>query len=269
MAHAAARSIADHRREAADYWPPAVAWLAIVAHFCVADVIGASSRSSDGDLSLLRNAAVLIAQADLVVVWLVLGKSLWLRRLPWSLCGLTGIGLVLYMHVVRGEAVVLGAYLAHIASTTVVLGFLRWRGKRIGRFATPSQETDGRSRYQFTILDLFGAALGTAIAVAWMLRMEPPQPPSAPFGAVVMLAALVLPLSGFTLSTVMGMRRQRTLVTQIVLAALIAIFVPKDLTVESARGICLLYAVHWFLIASTLWIFQMCGFRLARTAPPM
>jgi hypothetical protein len=238
--------------------------LAVAAHFCVADVVGVSAQSSEGDLSLLRNAAVLMAQADLIVVWLVLGTSIWIRRLPWSLCGLTGIGLVLYMHVVRGEAVVLGAYVAHIISTAAVLCWLRWHGKRIGSLANHGQEAEGRSRHQFTILDLFGAALGTAIAVAWMLRMEPPQPPPAPFGAVVMLAGLLLPLSGCTLTAVIGLRRQRMLVSQIVLAALIAIFVPKDLTVESARGMCLLYAVHWFLIASTLWIYQMCGYRVAR-----
>jgi hypothetical protein len=249
-------------------WPRLVAWLAVMAHFCVADVIGVSSRSSDSDLSLLRSAAVLLAQADLLVVWLVLGTSLWVRRLPWSLCGFCGVGLV-FQTVFKGEFVALGGYLAHVASTAAVVGFLRWRGKRIGYTASPTVEIDLRSRHQFTILDLFGAALGTAIAVSWLLRMESPQSSPRDQGAIVMLTALLLPLAGLTLTAAIGMRRQRWLAAQIVLAALIAIFAPKDLTIDSPRGFCLLYAVHWFLVAATLWIFQRCGYRLAEPAGPM
>jgi cytochrome bd-type quinol oxidase subunit 1 len=244
-------------------WPRAVAWLAVVAHLCVADVIGVSSQASDEHLSVLRKASVLFAQADLIVVWLVLGTSLWVRRVPWSLCGLSGIGLVLYMHVAQGESFVLGEYLTHLATTAAALGFLRWRGRRIGYAA--NRPLEAIRRHQFAIMDLFGAVLATAIAVSWMLRMEPPQISEAIVGMVVSLTALLLPLSGCTLAAALAMGRQRWLVTQIVLAALIAIFVPKDVTQESTSWFCLLYSIHWFLVASTLWIFQMCGYRLVRS----
>jgi hypothetical protein len=227
-----------------------------------------SSRSSDSDLSLLRNAAVLFAQADLIVVWLVLGTSLWVRRLPWSLCGLSGVGLVLYT-AFKGEAVVLGAFLAHIPSTAAVVGFLRWRGRRIGQATNPSDRANGRSRHQFTILDLFGAALGTAIAVSWLLRMEPPQSSPHDLRAIVRLTALLLPLAGLTLMAAIATDRQRWLVAQIVLSGSIAIFVPKHQAVDSPSAFCLLYAVHWFLLSSSLWVFRMCGDRLVRTASSM
>ncbi|MEX2141469.1 MAG: hypothetical protein WD894_19540 [Pirellulales bacterium] len=253
------------------YWPPAVAWLAVIAHFCVADVVGVNSRSSKHDFAVVRDAAVLLAQADLIVIWLVLGSSRWIRRFPWSLCGLSGLGLVLYMHNFNDVmGVVLAAYVAHGLTTAAVVGFLRFRGKRIENLARnePTEETE-RSRRQFTILDLFGAALAVAIAVSWVLRMEPPTAVRGDAGVFAMLAVVVAPLSAFTLTAAVGMQCQRWLVIQIIFAAFIAIFLTNTLGHEIGQQLCLSYSVHWFLVAATLWVFQMCGYRLVRTTLPM
>jgi hypothetical protein len=248
------------------YWPQSVAWLAVIAHFCVADVIGVGSRSAEYDQSAMRDAAVLLAQADLLVLWLVLGSSRWIRRLPWSLCGLSGVGLVLYMHLFRQVmGVVLAAYAAHVLTTAATVGFVRFRGLRIMNVAIrETAEETQRSRQQFTILDLFGAALGVAIAVSWVLRMEPPTEARGDVRVLAMLAVAMAPLSVFTLMAAIGLRSQRGLVIQIICAALAAIFGTAVLQSEIPQQLCLLYSVHWFLAAATLWIFQMCGYRLAR-----
>jgi hypothetical protein len=233
--------------------------LAVAAHFCVADVIGVNSKSSKGDLVVVRDAAVLLAQADLIVVWLVLGGSSWIRRLPWSLCGLTGVGLVLYMHnFSRVMGFVLAAYAAHLTIAAATIGWLRFRGSRIIRNAGNSITAAGLVG-QFTIADLFGAALATAIAVSWMLRMEPP---GAIDGAGVLQMLLVsAPMVALTLVAVLGMTREHWLVVQMVIAALVAVLLAMPPhVIEKQLG--LPYTLHWLLVAFTLWVFQMCGYRL-------
>jgi hypothetical protein len=253
------------------YWPRAVAWLAVIAHFCVADVVGVNSRCSKHDFAVVRDAAVLLAQADLLVVWLLLGSSRWIHRLPWATCGLCGLGLVLYMHNFNDVmGVVLATYVAHGLTTVATVGFLRFRGKRIESLAhNESTEETERSRRQFTILDLFGAALAVAIAVSWLLRMEPPTAARGDAGVLAMLTIVVAPLAVFTVMAAVGMQSQRWLVMQIVFAAFIAIFPTSSLRNEIGQQLCLLYSVHWFLVAATLWVCQMCGYRLVRTTTPM
>jgi hypothetical protein len=251
----------------AQHWPRLVAWLAVVAHVCVADVIGVSSKTL-GDpshgASMARDSAVLLAQADLLVVWLVLGGSRWVRRLPWSLCGLAGVGLVIYARNLN-EVVVLGAYVAHALTTVGTVGFLRFRRMRITRHAeNEATEETRRSRRQFTILDLFAAALAIAIAVSWVLRVQPQTSMFDDARVLATLAIGVAPLSAFALLAAIGMRRERWLAVQIVFSASVAIFLTNLVDHQIGKNVLILYSVHWFLVAATLWIFQMCGFRLVR-----
>jgi hypothetical protein len=243
-------------------WPRAVAWLAVAAHFCIADVIGVNSKGSKDDLLAVRDAAVLLAQADLLVVWLALGGSRWLRRVPWSLCGLAGVGLVLYMHnFKRVMGFVLAAYVVHLAVTVAAVGLLRFRGLRIIRDAGGSVAAAGITR-QFTVADLFGAALAIAIAVSWVLRME--RPLLVDGDGLLELFVVSAPMCGLTLIAALGMRRERLLVMQIVLAALVAALLTAPAH-DLDKQLWLPYALHWLLVAATLWVFQMCGFRLVRT----
>jgi hypothetical protein len=250
-------------------WPRAVGWLAVVAHFCVADVIGVAREKTD--VAAIRNASVLFAQADLILVWLFLGATHWIRRIPWSLCGLCGAGLVFYMHnFEQVTSVAFFTYALQCVATAMALGCVRYFGLRIVRaqLTTEPVEEQALPARQFSILDLLGAALAVAIAVSWVLRMQPPTLQRGEIGGVGMLTMAAAPLSVFACLAAYGMRGERSLVVQMMMGAALAIFLRGSLGYGVFQQLSVLYGVHWFVAAATLWIFQMCGYRLVQTTRP-
>jgi hypothetical protein len=231
----------------------------------VADVIGVS-RQPKNELVVIRDASVLLAQADLLVVWLVLGGARWIQRVPWSLCGFAGVGLVFYMHNFREvRSAALFVFVLHALLTALFIAWLRFKRLRIVRIPKATQSIDLVRRRQFTVVDLFVAALAVAIGVSWMLRMQRPQLFLDDAGLSGMLFVVCAPLSLVTLLAVSDLRRDRWLELQIILSALLAIFLTDIVRSGLGKQLSVLYSVHWFVVAATLWIFQMCGYRLVRT----
>jgi hypothetical protein len=81
------------------------------------------------------------------------------------------------------------------------------------------------------------------------------------------IVAVSLPAATMTLASILGLRGTAALSMQMILAGmalLLGLALQSD-TYGRWDGLFEVHAAHWFVIAATLWIFQMCGYRLVRS----
>jgi hypothetical protein len=261
------------QQSTSDPWPSAVSRLAVAAHISVALALWRSSNSAASVYPHVIIAVVLLlAQANLLTLWLLLGSSPWPRRIAWALCGWSGIAFVLSSGE-RFGSVDAFPIAVQPAVTGIVLLYWRLRGFRLvgsrpfGQSGEPGREARG----QFSIMELFGAALGVAIAAGLWIRIDDLSPfrLHSRQHEYFLLLILSLPMALFTLAAARGMRASGGLLPQVILAGvilLLAICFPLSLQWRFSE-LFLVHSAHWFTVAATLAVFERCGCRLALEPP--
>jgi hypothetical protein len=158
-----------------------------------------------------------------------------------------------------------------LAVTAALIAMLRFSRRRVVRIAA-NRVAPGESRYgdrQFSILELFSTALGVAIAAALLTRIDVTgtfRPPRWS-DSIQAIISIPLPAAAMTLVSILGLRGNATLSMQMILAGtalLLGLALQTDPHWEW-DGVFEFHAAHWFVVAATLWIFQMCGYRLVST----
>jgi len=219
---------------------------------------------------MLLSATVGFAQASLIVVWLLLGSAHLVRRVPWSLCALSGLALAYY----SGPPLAVDNFgvayvLARVITVAVFVLPLRLLHYRLMQPPAVISSGDSRRSSQFSILDLLIAAFAVALAGAIVIRI---QPPAWVFSNVEVIRALITsafgklwPFALITVIAIAGVRSHRWLSLQVIFSGSIAIL-PFSFVNEvyGEHRVWLSFSSHWFLVGGTLWIFQMCGYRLVR-----
>jgi hypothetical protein len=245
-------------------WPRAVAGLAVVAHISIALALWQAPKPRHDADSHHEGIALsmLLSQTSLLTVWLVIGYGPVVRRLGWALCGWSGIAYVLTTaELVDGDAsFIFALHILVLGAAAAVLRLFR------GTVIRP--DTDRCNALQFSILELFAAALAISIAAALWIRIDAAGtfgPPGIRHTAIVLLA-VSLPGSVFTLISIIGLRGNTSLSMQMILAGMALLLCLAFQTDPhwTWEGLFEIHAAHWFVVAATLWIFAMCGYRLAR-----
>jgi hypothetical protein len=129
---------------------------------------------------------------------------------------------------------------------------------------------DVRRSSQFSIADLLAAAFAVSVAGAIVIRIPPPE---WVFTSIEVIKTLVSeafvkfwPMASITVLAVCGMRSHRWLGAQVLLSGLIALLPSSAFRDPYGEPLAWMsFSWHWFLVAGTLWIFQMCGWRLVLT----
>jgi hypothetical protein len=246
-------------------WPRAVAGLAVAAHISIALALWQAPKprhDADGHHHGIA-LSLLLAQASLLTVWLVIGYGPVIRRLGWAMCGWSGIAYVLAT-AEWTDSVETCVFALQILVTGAAVAVLR-----LFRGAVTRPNTDGRKAHQFSILELFAAALAISIAAALWIRIDAAgtfEPLDISDTATVLLA-VSLPAAALTLISSIGLRGNSSLGVQMVAAGAALLL---SLALQTNRhwewdGMFEIHASHWFTVAATLWVFQMCGYRLVRT----
>jgi hypothetical protein len=251
-------------------WPRAVAWLAVVAHISVAAALWQAPRAaySQGDPHEVISLSLLLAQVNLLTLWLVVGCGPVIRRIAWTVCGWSGIAYVLATAATlqSGAAFV---FPMQLVVTAALVAMLRLSRRKITLLPSEQLRGDG-NRYgdrQFSILELFSAALGVAIAAALLTRIDLEavfRPPRFVADTILTILAVSLPAAAMTLVSILGLRGTAALSMQMILAGM-ALLLGLALQTDPHwkwNGLFDIHAAHWFVIAATLWIFGMCGYRL-------
>jgi hypothetical protein len=253
-------------------WPRAVAWLAVVAHI---SVTAALWQAPDAVYSLTVpyaeiSSSLLLAQVNLLTLWLIVGCGPAIRRIAWTVCGWSGIAFALATGATL-QSDALFAYAVQVPVMASLVATLWFRGRKVIWLAAEPARCD-EPRYrdrQFSILDLFSAALAIAIAAALLTRIDLvatfPPPRLAEF--IQTTLAVSLPAAAMTLVSILGLRGDAVLNMQMVLASM-ALLLGMGLKTDQRGewdGLFEIHAAHWLVVAATLWIFGMCGYRLAGT----
>jgi hypothetical protein len=253
-------------------WPRAVALLAVAAHISVTIALWRApepihvTNSNRVEFSL----SLLLAQVNLLTLWLVVGHGPAIRRLAWTVCGWSGVAYVLASAASLQSATPF-VFAMQPAVTGAIIGGWRVSGRKVNWLpAEPSPGEVVRFRdWQFSILELFSTALGIAIAAAFVTRIDlaatflPPRLSDS----IQALVAVATPAAAMTLVSIIGLRGRSSLSMQMILAGMALLLGLALQTYPRGEwdGLFEIHAAHWFVIAATLWIFQMCGYRLVRT----
>jgi hypothetical protein len=246
-------------------WPRAVAGLAVAAHISIALALWQAPKPRhDADEHHQGIAlSILLAQASLLTVWLVVGYGPVIRRLGWALCGWSGIAYVLAT-AEWTDSFETFVFTLQIVVTGAAVAVLRLF---LGTVTRPNSE--GRNAHQFSILELFATALAISIAAALWIRIDAAGTfgPLGVSDTAKVLLAVSLPAAALTLISIIGLRSNSTLGVQLVAAGTALLL---SLSLQTNRhwewdGLFEIHASHWFVVAATLWIFGVCGYRLART----
>jgi hypothetical protein len=214
--------------------------------------------------------SLLLAQVNLLTLWLIAGHGPTIRRLAWTLCGWSGVAYVLATAASLHSAAAF-VFTMQPAVTAVIIGALRFSRRKV--VWLPAEQSPGEAiRYrdgQFSILELFSAAFGIAIAAAFVTRIDLAETflPPRLSNSVEAIVAVSLPSAAMTLVSILGLRGNASLSMQMILAGMALLLGLALQTYPRGEwdGLFELHAAHWFVVAATLWIFQMCGYRLVRT----
>jgi len=252
-------------------WPRAVAWLAVAAHTSVAAALW---QAPEAVYSLSvpyaeLSSSLLLAQVNLLTLWLIVGCGPAIRRIAWTVCGWSGIAFVLATGATL-QSDALFAYAVQVPVTAALVATLRISRRKVISVADEPAHSD-EPRYrdrQFSILDLFSAALAFAIAAALLTRIDlvATFPPPRPAELIQTMLAVTLPAATMTLVSILGLRGNAALKMQMILASM-ALLLGMGLKTDPRGewdGLFEILAAHWLVIAATLWIFAMCGYRHVR-----
>jgi hypothetical protein len=253
-------------------WPRAVAWLAVAAHISVTIAVWRAPEPIHvaNDNRVQFSLSLLLAQVNLLTLWLIVGHGPAIRRFAWTLCGWSGITFVLSTAESLQSADTF-VFALQPAVTGAIVGGLSFSRRRIAWLPAEQSRVEAiRYRdWQFSILELFSTALGIAIAAAFVTRIDLaatflPLRLSYSLQAIVAVSA---PAAAMTLVAILGLRGNASLSMQMILAGMALLLGLALQTYPRGRwdGLFEIHAAHWFVIAATLWIFQMCGYRLVRT----
>jgi hypothetical protein len=252
-------------------WPRAVAWLAVAAHISVAAALWRKPEPvySQGDPHVAISLSLLLAQANLLTLWLFVGYGPVIRRIAWTVCGWSGFAFILATAASKIDLAFV--FPSQLVVTAALVAMLRLSRRKIIWLATEPALCD-EPRYrdsQFSILELFSAALGIGIAAALVTRIDLAatfrHPPLA--DSIQTFVAVSLPAAAMTLISILGLRGTAALSVQAILAGM-ALLLGLALQTDSHwewDGVFEFHAAHWFVASATLWIYGMCGYRLVRT----
>jgi hypothetical protein len=253
-------------------WPRVVAWLAVAAHISVTIALWRAPEPIHvtNDNRVGFSLSLLLAQVNLLTLWLVVGCGPAIRRVAWTVCGWSGIAYVLATAESLQSAAAFVFAMQPLVTAAIVGGLRLSRRKIIWLPAEqPPGEVTAYRDGQFSILELFSTALGIAIAAALLTRIDLAAtflPPKFS-GSILAIVAVLMPAAVMTLVSIVGLRGTAALSMQIILAGmalLLGLALQTD-TYGRWDGLFEIHAAHWFVVAATLWIFGMCGYRLVRT----
>jgi hypothetical protein len=229
---------------------------------------------SQGDPHVGISLSLLLAQVNLLALWLFVGYGPAIRRLAWTVCGWSGIAFVLDTAASLQSAATI-VFALQLAVSGAVLAILRFGWQMVIRRRADQVAMEAplyRDR-QFSLLELFSTALGIAIAAAMLTRIDLAAMFPVPrlSDSILTIVVVSSPAAAMTLVSILGLRGNAALSMQMILAGL-ALLLGLALQTDPHwewDGLFEVHAAHWFVIAATLWIFQMCGYRLMRTLEPL